>query len=65
MVLLSYSIGISNEMKMDWQLQAFIRNGVNLYFKHVKEGMPDIECQKKKRKYIHQSQRGVLRVMEF
>lgn len=50
---LSYSIGISNENEDGLIITGIhFRNGVNLYFKHVKEGMSDIELSEEEKKVL-------------
>lgn len=50
---LSYSIGFSNENEDGLVITGLhFRNGVNLYFKHVKEGVPDIELSEEEKKVL-------------
>ncbi|NLN04488.1 MAG: DUF4446 family protein [Clostridiaceae bacterium] len=50
---LSYSIGISNENEDGLVITGIhFRNGVNLYFKHVKEGVSDIELSEEEKKVM-------------
>lgn len=50
---LSYSIGISNENEDGLVITGLhFRNGVNMYYKHINEGVPDIELSEEEKKAV-------------
>lgn len=53
---LSYSVGITNESEDGLVITGLhFRQGVNIYFKHVKEGIPDFDLSEEEKKVIQRN----------